>query len=145
MVTLSRLDISRCYKFVASEEENNKWQGIQLLESTGKYKDIIYKYGKVKFRKKGTAKGELPLTFHYDLIYSNDMSGKELQEDLKFKNLLGDILMDIMEKQLEDFIISNWENTEFGMKYDLIYEDGVLVSQQYRTSIGKIDILFLMQ
>ena len=30
------------------------------------------------------------------------MSGKELQEDLKFKNLLGDILMDIMEKQLED-------------------------------------------
>ena len=46
-----------------------------------------------------------------------------------------------MEKQLEDFIISNWENTEFGMKYDLIYEDGVLVSQQYRTSIGKIDIL----
>ena len=46
-----------------------------------------------------------------------------------------------MEKQLEDFIISNWENTEFGMKYELIYEDGVLVSQQYRTSIGKIDIL----
>ena len=46
-----------------------------------------------------------------------------------------------MEKQLEDFIISNWENTEFGMKYDLIHEDGVLVSQQYPTSIGKIDIL----
>tara|TARA_B100000989_G_scaffold187387_1_gene140982 strand:- start:71 stop:985 length:915 start_codon:yes stop_codon:yes gene_type:complete len=46
-----------------------------------------------------------------------------------------------MEKQLEDFIISNWENTEFGMKYELIYEDGVLVSQQYPTSIGKIDIL----
>ena len=46
-----------------------------------------------------------------------------------------------MEKQLEDFIISNWENTEFGMKYELIYEDGVLVSQQYQTSIGKIDIL----
>ena len=25
-----------------------------------------------------------------------------------------------MEKQLEDFIISNWEKTEFGQKYDLI-------------------------
>ena len=102
MVVLSRLDISRCYKFVSSEEEDNKWQGIQLLESTGEYKDIIYKYGKVKFGKKETDKGELPLTFHYDLIYSKDISGKELQEDLKFKNLLGDILMDIMEKQLED-------------------------------------------
>ena len=46
-----------------------------------------------------------------------------------------------MEKQLEDFIIENWENTEFGKKYDLIYEDGELISQQFQTSIGKIDIL----
>jgi len=46
-----------------------------------------------------------------------------------------------MEKQLEDFIIANWENTEFGRKYDLIYEEGVLKSQQYPTSIGRIDIL----
>ena len=46
-----------------------------------------------------------------------------------------------MEKQLEDFIISNWESTEFGKKYDLIYEEGVLKSQQYPTSIGRIDIL----
>ena len=102
MVVLSKLDISRCYKFVASEEEDNKWQGIQLLESTGEYKDIIYKYGKVEFAKEENEKGEMPLTFHYDLIYSKDISGKELQEDLNFKNLLGDILMDIMEKQLED-------------------------------------------
>ena len=46
-----------------------------------------------------------------------------------------------MEKQLEEFIIANWENTEFGRKYDLIYEEGVLKSQQYPTSIGRIDIL----
>lgn len=46
-----------------------------------------------------------------------------------------------MEKQLEDFIIVNWDKTEFGRKYDLLYEDGELVSQQYRTDIGPIDIL----
>ena len=46
-----------------------------------------------------------------------------------------------MEKQLEDFIIQNWENTELGKKYNLIYEDGSLISQQYRTDIGPIDIL----
>jgi 5-methylcytosine-specific restriction protein B len=50
-----------------------------------------------------------------------------------------------MEKQLEDFIISNWEKTEFGKKYDLIYEDGELVSQQYRTDIGPIDILAIVK
>lgn len=46
-----------------------------------------------------------------------------------------------MEKQLEDFIIENWDSTELGKKYDLIYEDGSLISQQYRTEIGPIDIL----
>lgn len=46
-----------------------------------------------------------------------------------------------MEKQLEDFIIDNWQTSELGSKYDLIHEEGVLISQQYRTSIGPIDIL----
>jgi restriction system protein len=46
-----------------------------------------------------------------------------------------------MEKQLEDFIIHNWPNTELGEKYDLIIEEGDLLSQQYKTDIGPIDIL----
>jgi len=46
-----------------------------------------------------------------------------------------------MESQLEDFIISNWETTELGKKYDLIYKDGELISKQYGTDIGRIDIL----
>ena len=46
-----------------------------------------------------------------------------------------------MEKQLEDFIIHNWNNTELGKKYDLIIEEGELLSQQFRTDIGPIDIL----
>lgn len=46
-----------------------------------------------------------------------------------------------MEKQLEDFLIHNWKNTELGKKYDLIVEEGELLSQQYKTDIGAIDIL----
>lgn len=46
-----------------------------------------------------------------------------------------------MEKQLEDFLIENWDKTELGEKYDLIEKDGEVVSQQYRTPIGIIDIL----
>ena len=46
-----------------------------------------------------------------------------------------------MESQLEDFIIKNWENTELGKKYDLIYENGDLIRKQYKTDIGIIDIL----
>ncbi len=46
-----------------------------------------------------------------------------------------------MEKQLEDFIIHNWEQTELAERYELIYEEGELISQQYQTDIGRIDIL----
>jgi hypothetical protein len=46
-----------------------------------------------------------------------------------------------MEKQLEEFIIENWSESEFGKSLNLIYEDGVLKSQQYKTDIGVIDIL----
>jgi hypothetical protein len=46
-----------------------------------------------------------------------------------------------LEKQLEDFLISNWSHTELGEKYELITKEGVLESQQYRTDIGPIDIL----
>jgi len=84
------------------------------------------------------------------------LSGQELEQDLDqildlfAKNL--DISIEdkdspigaglfYMEKQLEDFIIMNWDKTDFGKSLDLLYEDGDLVSQQYRTAIGPIDIL----
>jgi Endonuclease NucS len=53
----------------------------------------------------------------------------------------GDIALFYMESQLEDFLIENWDKTELGQRYDLIEEEGELVSQQYRTQIGIIDIL----
>lgn len=46
-----------------------------------------------------------------------------------------------MESQLEDFIIKNWDRTELGKKYELIEKDGELLSQQFKTTIGRIDIL----
>lgn len=46
-----------------------------------------------------------------------------------------------LEKHLEDFLIENWEKTELGKRYELIKENGELISQQYRTDIGVIDIL----
>ena len=47
----------------------------------------------------------------------------------------------VLEKHLEDFLIANWEATELGKLYDLIEEDGDIVSQQYPTDIGNIDLL----
>ncbi|MSU73556.1 DUF1016 family protein [Candidatus Kaiserbacteria bacterium] len=45
-----------------------------------------------------------------------------------------------MEKELENFLIKNWENTTLGRDLSLIDEDDKF-SQQYPTDIGRIDIL----
>jgi hypothetical protein len=46
-----------------------------------------------------------------------------------------------MEKELENFLIANWDKTELAKNYELLEEDGEMVSQQYPTDIGRIDIL----
>jgi len=46
-----------------------------------------------------------------------------------------------MEKHLEDFLIKNWAGTKLAENWDLLYEDGELVSQQFPSDTGPIDIL----
>lgn len=47
-----------------------------------------------------------------------------------------------LEKHLEDFLVENWNNTEFGAEYKLMTdEDGGLVAQQYQTEVGFLDII----
>jgi restriction system protein len=46
----------------------------------------------------------------------------------------------VLEKYLEEFLVSNWENTELGNKYD-IFSDENGTGQQYQTDAGRIDIL----
>lgn len=46
----------------------------------------------------------------------------------------------VLEKYLEEFLVSNWEHTDLGKKYDIFSdEDGT--GQQYETDAGRIDIL----
>lgn len=71
--------------------------------------------------------------------------GKKQKEEISditpVEESSGDPALFYMEKQLEDFLVENWDKTELGKKYDLIEEDGEVVSQQYRTKVGIIDIL----
>ena len=45
-----------------------------------------------------------------------------------------------LEKHLEDFLVTNWDQTELSKKYD-IFEEGEFSGQQYVTDTGPIDIL----
>jgi restriction system protein len=46
-----------------------------------------------------------------------------------------------MEKYLEEFLVTNWHQTEFGKDYDIFTEDGEIVGRQYQTDTGPMDIL----
>jgi hypothetical protein len=67
---------------------------------------------------------------------------EEIEEDLK-EHGIEDASVFGMEKHLEDFLVTNWDKTIFGKKYSLIYdkEGKDLLSQQYATDVGYIDIL----
>lgn len=45
------------------------------------------------------------------------------------------------EKQLEDFLVSNWERTPLSKDYEIFEIDSQRCGQQYRTDTGPIDIL----
>ena len=46
-----------------------------------------------------------------------------------------------LEKHLEEFLVHNWKQTDFGKHFDIYEEDGELVGQQYPSDTGPIDIL----
>ena len=46
-----------------------------------------------------------------------------------------------LEQHLEDFLVANWSQTEFGRNYDIYEDDDELVGKQYPTDTGRIDIL----
>tara|TARA_B100001093_G_C26589110_1_gene910681 strand:+ start:197 stop:427 length:231 start_codon:yes stop_codon:yes gene_type:complete len=65
-----------------------------------KYEGIIYKYGKVGFGKDENPDGSLPMMFDYDII--KNPNKKELGDEKEFINHIGDILLELMEKQIKD-------------------------------------------
>lgn len=46
-----------------------------------------------------------------------------------------------MEKHLEAFLVSNWNQTDLNKEFSIYEENGELVGQQYATDAGPIDIL----
>ena len=84
-------------RYIFAQRQEDDFTCIKLTE--GKYKDIIYKYDKVKFAPEANDKGEIPLKFTYD-IYLNP--NKVNVEDVEFRNYIGDILIELVEEQLKN-------------------------------------------
>ena len=96
MKKLNKIDISRA--FVYCTDQSKEWTALRLTGVT-EYEDVIYKYGKVNVQE-SEDESEASLQFDYDVLVSPKVSKEELYDDMDFKNLMGEILIYIIEEQL---------------------------------------------
>ena len=84
------------YTFV--QKEGDDFTCLKLTSK--KYDGIIYKYGNVGFGPKENKDGTLPLIFDYDII--RNTNNIDLGDEKKFVDHIGDILLELLEKQIKD-------------------------------------------
>ena len=89
-------------------KDNNEAVHIKLME--GEYKDTVFKYGKVKFEEKD---GQMYLLFAYDVLESPVDKPKKMEKNEKFKNYLGDLLVEIMGSNIEQEVIDETGTDDF--------------------------------
>jgi len=106
-----KIDIKEHYIFSPSAEGDE--MHIELIGET-QFKGTIFKFGKVGVAVKEEYKEMVPedapadaltLKYEYDILtVPSDMVGKDIPDDEfeDFERLLGDILVDIMEKDFKD-------------------------------------------
>lgn len=69
-----------------------------------------------------------------------------LNHDSSEVSLSGEAIRDerlsfALERQLEDFLVANWDQTSLGRDYEIFKLNDEMVGQQYATDTGPIDIL----
>ena len=99
------MSIREQYVFITNKDENMQCIGIRK----GKFEGVVYKYGKVSLGEE-TKDGNLPFRFEYDILDNNMIPREEFDDDNFFK-LLGDILVDIIDRQ-ENLNIGNANDRE---------------------------------
>jgi len=99
------MSIKDQYVFITNKDENMQCIGIRK----GKFEGVVYKYGKVSLGEE-TKDGNLPFRFEYDILDNNMIPRTEFDDENFFK-LLGDILVDIIDRQ-EDLNIGYTNDRE---------------------------------
>ena len=87
-------------RYVFAQKEGEDHTCIKLTE--GKYKDVIYKYGKVGIPPEAEEdeQGRMPFTFDYTVVRNpNDL---DLLDNQAFIDYIGDILIELLDEQLKN-------------------------------------------
>ena len=94
----SPTDKTKNKRYVFAQKGNADYSSIKLTE--GKFKDIIYHYGKVSFAPKEDANGKLPMKFDYTV--DKNPNNLILLDNEEFIDYIGDILLELLEEKLKN-------------------------------------------
>ena len=92
-------------RYVFAQQEGKDYSCVKLTE--GKFKDVIYHYGRVAFAPESEKlpDGRLPMKFDYTIkVNPTDIA---LYDNKDFINYIGDILLELLEEQLKTGEIIN--------------------------------------
>lgn len=79
------------------EKEDVDYYGFKIQE--GEYKDVVYFYGEVKIEE-NEEEDNAVLNFNYKIDNGNEQySIKQLEDSVKFNDLMGDILATILDTE----------------------------------------------
>lgn len=96
MKTMNKFKEGVDYVFIIPEDDGIS---VDISLISGEFAGVVYSYGKVSFDE-DKENGEGYLVFDYELVDSNGFESLETNES--FKNFIGDILIGIVSKNLEE-------------------------------------------
>ena len=100
------------YIFIYPEDDTTS---VHIKILTGFYEGTVYKYNKVSFDEKDD---KVYLVFSYDVIESAVEKPNMLEKDEKFKNFIGYLLIEIMDKNGEEDLTDE-TGTNYNQESDL--------------------------
>ena len=104
----SHTDKTKNRRYVFAQKEGAEHSCIKLTE--GKFKDVIYHYGKVQFAKEEDKlpDGKLPMRFDYTV--DSNPNNQILLDNSEFIDYIGDILLELLKERIDNgTAIKNWK------------------------------------
>ena len=93
---MSKTAFSNTYEFIEYESEDENLDGA-LKVTTGDYKDLVYRYGLVRFKEN---EDQMIMNFQFEILENPNDIAVDDNEDLI--NYMGDVLCEIMEEELQN-------------------------------------------
>jgi hypothetical protein len=95
----SHTDKTKTKRYVFAQKEGEEHSCVKITE--GKFKDVIYHYGRVAFAPESEKQSDGKLPMKFDYTVDKNPNNLILLDNKEFIDYIGDILLEILEDQLE--------------------------------------------